>query len=184
MVRKEAVMEQKRVLGGNGRIMLCNGVCINNNYECYCRFKDKNEFSYLCREVTDYDGCDCCGRHISQLKPFGKAGDPLNGNFDGALLVKTFRSCAYPNKELDEFMNEFYGKCNSGENDESNETELNKQLNERFGIEDVENLKSYFWASHTASKSYECRNCICLSGKRYFRVRKNIYRGESSTDWW
>ena len=35
--------------------------------------------------------CDCCGRHISKLKPFGKAGDPLNGDLDGAILVKTFR---------------------------------------------------------------------------------------------
>ena len=27
--------------------------------------------------------CTCCGRHISELKPFGKAGDPLIGDFDG-----------------------------------------------------------------------------------------------------
>ena len=35
--------------------------------------------------------CDCCGRHISQLTPFGKAGDPLVGDFDGLLLVKGWR---------------------------------------------------------------------------------------------
>ncbi len=33
--------------------------------------------------------CECCGR--KDMKPFGKAGDPLVGDFDGALLVKTFR---------------------------------------------------------------------------------------------
>lgn len=38
--------------------------------------------------------CECCGIHISKLKPFGKAGDPLVGDFDGALLVKTFRAMA------------------------------------------------------------------------------------------
>ena len=27
--------------------------------------------------------CDCCGKHISELKSFGKAGDPLVGDFDG-----------------------------------------------------------------------------------------------------
>ena len=32
--------------------------------------------------------CDCCGRHISELKPFGTAGDPLVGDFDGALLIQ------------------------------------------------------------------------------------------------
>jgi hypothetical protein len=36
--------------------------------------------------------CMCCKRHISELKPYGKAGDPLVGDFDGALLVKVWRS--------------------------------------------------------------------------------------------
>ena len=36
--------------------------------------------------------CDCCGRHISELTPFGKAGDPLVGDFDGELLIKKLRA--------------------------------------------------------------------------------------------
>jgi hypothetical protein len=32
--------------------------------------------------------CDCCGKHISELKSFGKTGDSLVGDFDGKLLVK------------------------------------------------------------------------------------------------
>lgn len=35
--------------------------------------------------------CECCGRHISELKPFGGPGDPLVGDFSGAFLVKHFR---------------------------------------------------------------------------------------------
>ena len=35
--------------------------------------------------------CHCCGRHISELKPFGKAGDPLVGDFEGAYLIKFSR---------------------------------------------------------------------------------------------
>ena len=35
--------------------------------------------------------CECCGKHVSELKPFGGPGDPLVGDFNGALLVKTFR---------------------------------------------------------------------------------------------
>ena len=35
--------------------------------------------------------CECCGKHIKDLKPFGGHGDPLVGDFKGALLVKTFR---------------------------------------------------------------------------------------------
>ena len=36
--------------------------------------------------------CDCCGKHIDELKPYGKAGDPLGGDFNGALLVKEWRA--------------------------------------------------------------------------------------------
>ena len=35
--------------------------------------------------------CECCRKHIDELKPFGGKGDPLAGDFRGALLVKTFR---------------------------------------------------------------------------------------------
>ena len=35
--------------------------------------------------------CMCCGKHMSELKPYGKAGDPLVGDFDGVLLLKRFR---------------------------------------------------------------------------------------------
>lgn len=35
--------------------------------------------------------CVCCGKGPKELKPFGGPGDPLVGNFKGALLVKTFR---------------------------------------------------------------------------------------------
>jgi len=36
--------------------------------------------------------CYCCGRHVSELKPFGGPGDPLVGDFTGAYLIKKFRS--------------------------------------------------------------------------------------------
>lgn len=35
--------------------------------------------------------CECCGKHISELKPYGKAGDPLVGDFNGQFLIKTYR---------------------------------------------------------------------------------------------
>jgi hypothetical protein len=35
--------------------------------------------------------CEGCGRHVSEIKPFGRPGDPLVGDFSGALLVKHFR---------------------------------------------------------------------------------------------
>lgn len=35
--------------------------------------------------------CYCCDKHITELKPFGGPGDPLLGDFTGALLVKHWR---------------------------------------------------------------------------------------------
>jgi hypothetical protein len=44
--------------------------------------------------------CDCCGRHINELSPFGKAGDPLVGDFDGAYLVKRWRAEGPPDGRI------------------------------------------------------------------------------------
>jgi hypothetical protein len=35
--------------------------------------------------------CDCCLKHISELKPFGGPGDPLSEDYTGAYLVKRDR---------------------------------------------------------------------------------------------
>jgi len=42
--------------------------------------------------------CECCGRNISELKPFGGPGDPLVGDFSGALLVKHARALVVDNQ--------------------------------------------------------------------------------------
>ena len=35
--------------------------------------------------------CYGCGKHISELRPFGGPGNPLDEDFTGALLVKIYR---------------------------------------------------------------------------------------------
>ena len=90
--------------------------------------------------------CYRCGKNVKDLKPFGKAGDPLVGDFDGALLVKTFRTM--------------------GPNDEK----LNKELKEvkdwdKFFKENpkkAEQLSFYDQLRNTVSASWECRDCIIL----------------------
>ena len=41
--------------------------------------------------MSDDNRCDCCGRHVRELKPFGGPGDPLVGDFTGKYLVKHYR---------------------------------------------------------------------------------------------
>jgi hypothetical protein len=36
--------------------------------------------------------CEVCGKHASEVKPFGGPGDPLVGDFTGARLLKNFRN--------------------------------------------------------------------------------------------
>ena len=86
--------------------------------------------------------CECCGRNVKDLKPFGKAGDPLVGDFDGALLVKTFRSMALKLS--------------------------NKELNKKF--KDVQEKGFYIQLMDTISASWECRECIVLNEIDYFKT--------------
>ena len=93
--------------------------------------------------------CNCCGKHIDELKPFGHAGDPLVGDFFGVLLVKTFRTMALElvGQELENYKN----KCTE----------------EQFNF--------YEQLTSTVEASWECRDCIILADKEYFRLR-NLWR--------
>lgn len=92
--------------------------------------------------------CERCGKHISELKPFGKAGDPLNGDFNGALLLKTFRPmCEETIEEYEKILAECTG-------DNTEELEL------KYGKEKVEHTFLYDQVKNTVAASWECRDCI------------------------
>ena len=104
--------------------------------------------------------CQCCGKHISQLKPFGKAGkSKKKGYFDDALLIKNFRSEGPYNEEAEATMEE-----------------ANKQAPEdprgwlmaKYGNEKGESLYSIAEAHSWVVKSWECRDCIGLNEDEYF----------------
>lgn len=91
--------------------------------------------------------CNCCGKHINDLKPFGHAGDPLVGDFFGALLVKTYRPMA----------SELMGK--------ELENYKNRITEQEFAF--------YEQLSSTIEASWECRNCIILSNEDYFKLKND-----------
>ena len=104
--------------------------------------------------------CECCGRHITELQPFGKEGDPLVGNFEGALLVKTFRAMA-PRDMIAE------RKLKTLKTSEDWE-ELEKEDKKEF-----ENLSFYDQLRSTVEASWECRDCIILddSDIKYWQIK-------------
>jgi hypothetical protein len=106
--------------------------------------------------------CECCGRHLSELKPFGKAGDPLVGDFDGALLVKRWR----PDGPYDE--------DHGGDGFEDPLNWLISEYGEKKGTK-------FYWKAQfhdSIGKSWECRDCIVLDEAEYFAIMSQRWAAE------
>ena len=108
---------------------------------------------------------------MKNLKPYGKAGDPLVGNFEGAWLVQRYRSFAAPDAEIDKILEEFLRAYGSYE-------KAKEKLIEEYGPEVVNDMQSYVVAESSVYKSWECRDCACLSTKRLHIMENNIYWGK------
>ena len=109
--------------------------------------------------------CDCCGRHISELKPFGKAGDPLVGDFDGALLIKTFRPVGPYDEEAENAVEEAVKHlADAGFKDKDPLEWLIKKYGKEKG-------EGFYWSNEAycqTSSSWECRDCAVLYEDEYF----------------
>ena len=120
--------------------------------------------------------CNCCGRHISELKPFGKAGDPLVGDFDGALLIKKFR----PDGPYDEEAEIAFEKAESLYKSEGYKGPIDWMI-DNYGKEKGEDL---YWSAAlygSAGKSWECRDCAVLDADEYWEKRfKRLYPNSST----
>jgi len=112
--------------------------------------------------------CDCCGRHMGELKPFGKAGDPLVGDFEGALLIKKFR----PDGPYDEKAEKAWDKAEKHLADAGcKDKDPLEWLIKKYGKEKGE---KFYWSSQAygqVGKSWECRDCAVLDSDEYFEKR-------------
>jgi hypothetical protein len=100
--------------------------------------------------------CQCCGRHISELAPFGKAGDPLVGDFEGALLIKKFRAEGPYDEEAEKAF---------AEAEEHSDPE--KFLQAKYGEEKGSQIYWLVHLAHSTRSSWECRECVCLDQNEY-----------------
>jgi hypothetical protein len=110
--------------------------------------------------------CDCCLRHISELKPFGGPGDPLVGDFTGRLLVKNYR----PDGPYDEAAERLFGEAESRFIEEGF-ADVFAYLQNKYGEEEGNNI--FFRASFSCgiSSSMECRDCFVLKEEEYFEKK-------------
>jgi hypothetical protein len=123
--------------------------------------------------------CDCCKRHLSELKPYGKAGDPLVGDFDGALLIKTFRGDFPPDEEAERIMDEFFQDCRS----EEDYKKAKERLIQKYGEEEAENINLRACASSQIGAFWLCRDCIILNEDEFYEKRFPGYVANKGEQW-
>jgi hypothetical protein len=109
--------------------------------------------------------CECCGKHMSELKPFGKAGDPLVGDFDEALLVKKFRTALPPS---DDETKRIYEQSLIACDPHSNYDKPREHLIKEYGERDAEIIMVRLNGGSQVGSSWECRDCAALDIYEYF----------------
>jgi hypothetical protein len=107
--------------------------------------------------------CECCGRSLDELRPFGKAGDPFVGDFSDALLVKMFRTMYPPDEKVDKIYDQFFAECCT----EDNHERAKKRLIKEHGQEEAERIMNWADASSCVGASWECRDCAVLDIYEY-----------------
>lgn len=106
--------------------------------------------------------CECCRRHISELKPFGGPGDPMVGDFTGAKLVKKFRPDGPYNKETEMA----FAEAEKHYRAEGFDHPLG-WLIDKYGKEKAIELHDAVELYRSVSKSWECRDCAVLDANEY-----------------
>lgn len=114
------------------------------------------------KEIEDYakifdNRCDCCCRHIDELKPFGGPGDPLAGDFTGLPLVKVYRY-DFPKSEIPSEYSDCLKK--DGEIDE-------QRFIEKYGREMFDEITEFMSSFDIVSSYRLCRDCILLDREQF-----------------
>jgi hypothetical protein len=106
--------------------------------------------------------CWCCGRHVSELKPYGVPGDPPVGDFTGPHLVRFFRSFLPFDEEAEKIIDEAYKCC-----DYDHDAAI-RWLIYQYGEAETMRLFFIVEAYNQIETTYECRDCIILSTDEFY----------------
>ena len=106
--------------------------------------------------------CQCCRRHISELKPFGGPDDPLVGDFSGAMLIKIWRAfgpfCEKEESAYKEAQMRF---------EKEGFLDPMAYLVDKYGPEEAEKISLTVEAYGCVGSSWECRDCVLLDQNEY-----------------
>jgi hypothetical protein len=122
--------------------------------------------------------CECCGRHISELKPFGKARHPIFGDVEGALLIKRWRKLLAYDPRPNIVHGEMFVRWPAGTILENGM----KYLIEKSGDGRAEEIRLYHFSGESkVGASWECRDCAFLNEDEYFEKLRRRKWEEAST---
>jgi hypothetical protein len=127
-------------------------------------------FFFDLRDAIERDGgdgrCDCCGRQISELEPFGKGKDESGFETEGRYLVKTWRPLGVYDEEAETAIQEaFQSYAEDGYED------WWACLIDKHGKEKADFLFDLSKAYHTIDGEWVCKDCINLDQKTYYDNR-------------
>ena len=125
----------------------------------------KPGFGYVHPPPSD-GRCMCCGRYLDELTPFGKMGDPILGDYEGALLVRRLRPMTPPPEEHLRIWKEFYGECNT----DTDRRKARRMLVKEYGEQKAHILDQYHVRPPIAKRlffNWECYDCIVLDDSEY-----------------
>ena len=143
------------------------------NLGAISREEDLNPQARIILNGPPSDGrCQVCGRHISELSPFGGSGDPLAGGFSGELLVKSFRPAGPYDEEVQKAWKEAV-KATKGAPESD---DLLPWFIERYGEEKGKRLYWGEQAYGSIGASWECRDCFVLDHDEYFEKLRQRYQ--------
>ena len=111
--------------------------------------------------LPEYARCHCCGKLISELKPYD---NPEYPEFIGTYLFKTYRSYLPYNEEAEQALDEAEANCKEGQSP-------SQWLIEKYGEYKGNALNIMGHGSSTYESSWECKDCVVLDDDEFFDKR-------------
>jgi hypothetical protein len=118
--------------------------------------------------------CGCCRRPLGELEPFGKAGDPLVCDCNGAFLIKTWMEDWPRIEEAEIIYLVFWDRSENYE-------EVERKLIEEFGEEDAGFVIGSSRYAGQIGSILLCRDCIVLNYDDYFNKLFEAYGHDGLT---
>jgi hypothetical protein len=112
--------------------------------------------------------CMCCGKHLRELKPFGKGENQSCDDHSGALLVKHWIWGGFlPEEEDLRFMEEFFQDCGPEETPELSFMRAEERFIQKNGKKKAEIIIPRIKAiSSQLTTTWLCKDCSVLDGRQ------------------